>query len=613
MAKVKIFEPSVAWEKGYTSDTAPGIDERLWKWHRNSAPEGVSKYSAISSVSRTIATINTGIWNAFIDYVAALGLKGDASTAAIGKNSTVYMAESTLPDGCRQISTFNTSTRIVEAATVSTTGRYLPYDMSKLSQECGRVLFLAMLPELLKDEEAEEAFKIICYLYVKNDIENETAGNAMSRLSDNIYRRIENGIFQVKVPASGNVKIIPSAKVKTGAYIPDMIIGGEFKIFIENKSSKDPLTKGATIKEAVKMFEGYNAKKIWTPKEQELIKASTARISDDDIVSPEVLKMALYVTKSSKDKKPIRNFFWRGETGFGKSYGCEELAKILNMPLVRITCFPTMETTDFLTKFIPDTDEGMNNFEIGDVEYPSFEEISYDPVTAYKKITGIYDESATSDMCLTAYVNVKVAELQTNEKEESSAPRFKLVKSDYVVGLSRGYIVEIQEPSIIFNSGVLAGLNEFNRPGCIIPLPDGGHVVRDENAIVIYTDNVSYEGCRPINQSVLRRAFLAIDSYQMSKEDIIARVKHMSEFDDDDILEQMYEVWESIRNHCKENSITDGSVSIEELGNWAQAVRILGPARIRETCIDTVVSKATAFIEEQEDIIASCVDKIWLE
>lgn len=619
MAKCKIFEPSVAWHKEYVVDTAPGIDKRLWRWHRNSNPDGMSKYAATGSVARTMATINTGVWNALVDYIAALGLKGDTSAVAIGRNSIVYMAETALPDGSRQIATFNTSTRAVEAATVSATGRYLPYDLSKASQECGRVIFLAMFPELLKDEEAQEAFNIISDLYVKDDIENETAGNAMSKLSDNFYRRIEGGIFDVKIPTSGNVRMIPAAKVKTGAYSPETIIGGTFKIFTQSSPSpSSAFKKGMTVKEAKEMFKNFTAERNWTSKELELIELTTAEVSDDDLVDEEVYEIAEYIVASSKDKNPIRNFISRGETGIGKSYRCKMLAKVLGIPYLVFSCNPDTETHDFLSKFVPCTEDiwdgDENNKHIP--EFPTFEEMAYDPITSYKKLTGIYDESATSQMCFDAYGEIKKIEGIRSVEKTSNAnglPRFKLVQSDYVTALSKGYLIEIQEPSLIVKSGVLGGLNEYNRPGSIIPLPDGKHVVRHKDAIVFYTDNVTYEGCRPLNQAVIRRAFAAFDSYEMQKTEILERVKNMSEFDDDDILEQMYEVWNDIRNFCKDKGITDGSTSIVELANWAQAVRIKGYEKIRKTCIETVVAKATAYQEEREAIIASCVDKMWLK
>lgn len=172
--------------------------------------------------------------------------------------------------------------------------------------------------------------------------------------------------------------------------------------------------------------------------------------------------------------------------------------------------------------------------------------------------------------------------------------------------MSRGWIIEVQEPSVILNSGVLAGLNEYDHVNSVIPMPDGTYRRRDKDAVVIYTDNVTYEGCRQLNQSVIRRNFMAFDLYNMSKKDIISRVVYNTKFNDMKTLNVMYATWKKIQDYCQENAITDGSVSIVELENWALAMRVSGD--LYETCKRTVISKATAFIEEQQDIISSVWD-----
>jgi len=612
MAKNPLFEPFVLKEKEYKSDRAPGIDKRLHPWFESSSPEGRSKYAPESKTISTKARINMGIWNAFVDYLAVLGLKGDSEKVALGKNNHLYMAEIELPDGTRQLATFNTDTKIVEAGNAIPNGsgdwRFVPYDLTKASDECGRVIYLALFPELLKDEEAEETFKVLSDLYIKDDIENATAGNAACRLSDNFFRRIESDVFSVKLTASGNVREVKRAKIKTGAYVPEEIIGGHFKVFATKEDSALPEDKKMTIKEAREFYGKFNESRQWTPKELALKKALEAEVPDEEILTPEAKDMLDYIVGSTGFKNPIRNFMLRGMTGLGKSHICAQIARALDTVLVRVNCNPHMETNDFLSKFVPDT--GAMDYDVFEVvDYPTLDEINYDPVTAYKKLTGIYNEKATPQMAFEAYINAQRAEaVRQVVKTESGMPRFKLVKSDFVLALEKGYVVEIEEPSIILNSGVLGGLNEYNRPGSIVPMPDGTYIVRSDKAIVIYTDNVCYEGCRPINQAVNRRTFEAIDMYTMDKEDVLERVKLMSGFEDDETLELMYQVWDSIQQYCQTNSITSGSCSVVELSNWAEGVRIKGLKKLRDVCLGTVVRKATPIPSEQEDIIAACVD-----
>jgi len=606
MKKHPLWAVPVGWEKDYIADVSPGIDPELYPWHTNKSSDGRSKYATTGSATRLYTRLHMGVFNAVKAYIAALGFKGDKTKVAVGQAGDLYLAELELPDGSRQIAAYNSKTQNIEAATVTLSGRYLDYSLTDKSQECGMILFLALLPLLLQDEEAAEAFRTFSKLYAKDEFTDET-GNAISKLSDNIYRRITLGLFEVKIPPGGNVRFMSQTKIKTGAYAPDAIIGGEFAVFLEKSVST--ITTSISIEEARALYKEFNEGRQWTEEEQMLYAASVARIEDNAPVSKEALRMAKYITASSCHKNPIRNFFWRGETGFGKSYGCEELAAILGMPLLRITCTPEMETSDFLCRYVPDSTSSPKLQAYEHMQQPSLEEIFYDPVTAYKKITGKYWEEVTPEICFNALIEAELAR-KLQEHSSVNTPRFKLVLAEYIKALIKGYIIEVQEVSIISKSGVLAGLNEYNRPGSVITLLDGTQVTRHPNAIVIFTDNVSYEGCRPIHQSVIARNFAAFDSYDMEKPDVIKRIKAMTDVDDDVLLEDMYDIWFTIRQYCKDNQILDGAVSIRELANWVEAVNIMGLAgnELRETCIETVVAKATAIEEEKEQIIAACLD-----
>ena len=143
-----------------------------------------------------------------------------------------------------------------------------------------------------------------------------------------------------------------------------------------------------------------------------------------------------------------------------------------------MTCFPTMETQHFKSDFVPDTAVSNSH------SLPPFAEIANDPETAYYKLTGEEKENATPDMCLTAYAAAV--------NQGGNTPRFRHVESNFIKALANGYICEVQEASRIKDAGVLVGLNEYDRPGSVIPLVDGSDVRRAPDALVVYTDNV---GC----------------------------------------------------------------------------------------------------------------------
>ena len=164
------------------------------------------------------------------------------------------------------------------------------------------------------------------------------------------------------------------------------------------------------------------------------------------------------------------------------------------------------------------------------------------------------------------------------------------------------------EISRIKDAGVQVGLNEYDRPRAIIPLVHGSFKRRHPDAMVVYTDNVGYASCRAIDPSVLRRMSIIIDSYDMPREDVIARVLYNTDFPDSSMLDQMYDVWSAIQEYCQEHDISDGTVSVTELEMWALAVKVDNMSNIKDYCRDCVVAKATSDRQEQEAIMADVVD-----
>ena len=351
-------------------------------------------------------------------------------------------------------------------------------------------------------------------------------------------------------------------------------------------SSKTSTKTHLTMKEAKAEFKGFADKREWSESEKALIPS----FPDDFPVPPEALKIARRYINTKNDIRPQVNFMWRGITSYGKSTGVECIACMLNVPLVRMTCHTNMETQQFLSDFVPDTDSAS-------VSLPDFESIMYDPVGTYELLTGTYDENATADMCLKSYG-------EAFAKQSSQTPRFKHVESNFVKGLSRGYIVEVQECSRIKDSGVLVGLNEYDRPGSVIPLIDGTYSKRDENAMVIYTDNVGYASCRPMDPSVIRRMAFIIDSYEMPKGDVLARVKYNTKVEDNDILEKCYKIWTQLKEFAKEHDISEGDISVTELEMCVQAIKYDGIGSLRDNVKECIISKASSDIDEQGELLA---------
>lgn len=363
---------------------------------------------------------------------------------------------------------------------------------------------------------------------------------------------------------------------------PDILKPLEFRATIRN-------TKGITIREMMEIpkIAAFRKSHNWNAEQRKMIPNWPL----DMIVPPEIVKDILRYIESLETATPFVNFEWKGKTGYGKSTGVEIMAQILDLPLTRITCSSNTDIEKFLYQYVPD---GKGNCAIE--ELPTYEDIMLDPDAAYQRLTGELIEGVAYQTVLEAYGK---AFAQAYNK----TPGYTLVESDYVQALRCGYIVEIQEPSRIRDSGVLPGLNNFDKPGAIIPRPDGSKCVRSPYAIVYMTDNVGYAGCRPMDASVIRRMCTVHTSYVVDKAMAMDRLKTNVPGLTDIQRKRLYNIWEGIVRFCKDNEITEGDISIVELELWGAVVSWEGEADLLESCIDCVISKATNDPDTQEELI----------
>ena len=406
---------------------------------------------------------------------------------------------------------------------------------------------------------------------------------------------------------------------------------------------------------AKQAFSHYSTHRKWTPMEQTLIPS----FPDDMPVMPEVIRFAKRICDTHNDIKPVLNVMWRSSTGYGKSCGSRQLACILNVPYLSITCHPNMEAQDFISTFVPSAADGIE-LDMTTVTLPEQEEDKSDrppffaeavayvktldeetrnelfdaqafvskgmveaPEDLLQSIIGTKRDIYVEDLfCLYMEVRAaflremplrsKVKQLQASVEETPAKekhehkPEFIHVVSSYIKAMNNGYFIEIQEASRIRESGVLVSLNDFERPGSEIPLMNGAKARRHKDAICMTTDNVGYASCRPIDQSYIRRQDMIIDSDDLTKEDLLERVKYNTHCEDQALLEMAYTYWNTVKEYCEQNSITEGSVSPMELERFVQALMYDGLDCLDIDLDDCIISKATSSIEDQKGIRTAC-------
>ena len=392
---------------------------------------------------------------------------------------------------------------------------------------------------------------------------------------------------------AGNIAMLVQRRLESGEFQSAEVIAGNPDLLVPPNVKAAAAAVGAyDVAAAKKEFEDYIRSRQWSPEEEDMIPV----FPDDMPVPEEVTKIARRFVKSREFNVPLNNFCWRGGTGFGKSTGAEILACVLHTPFVRITCSSGTELNDFLSQFVPNPDSDSDSLRSA---LPDFEDIKCDPVGAYEILTGKTDEEVEEETVMKARDEALIA--------RSNASHFKLVVSPYVTALEKGWIVEPSEFGRIRDSATLVGLNNFDKPGSRIPLPTGGFVRRHRDAMVLWTDNVNYNSNRPVDPSFMRRMDFIIDSYELSREKALDRIRRNTGFSDEVLLDEMFQIWEAIRKYCKDRDITDGDISVVELERWVQLVLIEGESMIAETCLEAVVSKATPDPETITEIMDGCV------
>ncbi len=368
--------------------------------------------------------------------------------------------------------------------------------------------------------------------------------------------------------------------------------------FFAAKPGSSPFAGVITLGEVRSEFEQWAKSRKWTKEEEAFI----PEFPDDYPVMPEALTIARRFVASRGFRRPINNVLWRGITAYGKSTGVEMIACMLHTPLLRVTCSSNMEAQDFLSNFIPESgNSGAPDSRSG---YPSFTEMESDPEGAYEKMTGLFRPGIGADEVLSEYVKRKSSE------GRNGSVRYRLVESNFVRALRRGMICEVQEISRIRDAGVLVTLNEYDRAGSVIPLADGRTAVRDRNAMVIYTDNIGYRSCHPVDPSVMRRMDFVKDSYELTDEQVEARVIYNTGFSDGGKLRKMMKVWKSVISYCRMNDITEGEISVNELERWVNILMIEGDTAYEDGCFECIVAKATPVREDQELIKQNIINEL---
>lgn len=558
---------------------------------------------------------------------------GEGAVGQIDTNKSVAEYKSSVGPDAYHLVVFDAASGSALASVYDKNTELIEQYVAHPSQRDGAAIFFALMPFLMSDAEFDETFQEYYDQFIAGYPDMAKATESMAILCDNAYRRIKDDTcpahINITVDKSGNLMRVSQGQLDSGSFVPTSVTAGEFTIFA--KTGPAVIKKAGVVVEHTDFVGKYPLTPGRTLSALEL--SLIPKLPEWYIIPPEVVDICKHAQKTTGRPMQMRNFLLRGPAGTGKTMGAKAIAAGLGLPYMKYTCSANTEIFDFTGMIFPETDAvSTGSLELdrereilksmGGISYanvaklmrlPDLDDMDYDPAGVYQALTGVENLAATVQDCMSVVlekVTEKVQALSKRaENRQSSGQNYTYVETDFVKALKHGYLVEVQEPSTIIQPGVLVGLNSLLEQEGSITLPTGEIIRRHPDTVVIVTTNVSYEGCRQMNQSVVDRMSLVKDIDLPEPEVMVQRVMAVTGCADEYLVSQMVQVVNDMVDYCRKNSITDGACGMRSLIDWVISAEISGDPYLSAKY--TVISKATADEEDREALITTILDPMF--
>lgn len=558
---------------------------------------------------------------------------GEGAVGQIDTNKSVAEYKSSVGPDAYHLVVFDAASGSALASVYDKNTELIEQYVAHPSQRDGAAIFFALMPFLMSDAEFDETFQEYYDQFIAGYPDMAKATESMAILCDNAYRRIKDDTcpahINITVDKSGNLMRVSQGQLDSGSFVPTSVTAGEFTIFA--KTGPAVIKKAGVVVEHTDFVGKYPLTPGRTLSALEL--SLIPKLPEWYIIPPEVVDICKHAQKTTGRPMQMRNFLLRGPAGTGKTMGAKAIAAGLGLPYMKYTCSANTEIFDFTGMIFPETDavstgsseldrereilKSMGGISYANVaklmRFPDLDDMDYDPAGVYQALTGVENLAATVQDCMSVVlekVTEKVQALSKRaENRQSSGQNYTYVETDFVKALKHGYLVEVQEPSTIIQPGVLVGLNSLLEQEGSITLPTGEIIRRHPDTVVIVTTNVSYEGCRSMNQSVVDRMSLVKDIELPEPEVMVQRAMAVTGCADEYLVSQMVQVVNDMADYCRKNSITDGACGMRSLIDWVISAEISGDPYLSAKY--TVISKATADEEDREALITTILDPMF--
>jgi len=291
-----------------------------------------------------------------------------------------------------------------------------------------------------------------------------------------------------------------------------------------------------------------------------------------------------------KGEMKIANILLEGDAGSGKTQLAKALSAEFGLPYVKVTCFADMDKTDVIGAILPvlpaDRTEKLE---------PADREI-WNALSAgdgYRSATtilisalGFTEEQAASKL--------KQLVKKAEENGDEQGVEYRFYPSEIVRAYRNGYLLEIQEPTVIRDAAVLMALNSALELDGSLNLPTEV-VRRHEDFIAVITTNRSYAGTRPLNEALRDRVQHSEKMDLPPRDAMIERAKAKTGYTDERALELLADAILVLDRTARANAIK-GVAGMRSYFYWADAAA--GGASVAESMYPKVIYKMTTDDEE---------------
>lgn len=202
----------------------------------------------------------------------------------------------------------------------------------------------------------------------------------------------------------------------------------------------------------------------------------------------------------NRGEMKITSILLEGDAGSGKTQLAKALSANFGLPYTKVTCFADMDKSDIIGAILP---------VISSERLEKLEPSDQDILKALYESDGF---QSTTEILMNVYgftpehAALKMKELLkfAAENTGSDMVEYRFYPSEIVRAYQKGYLLEIQEPSVIRDAAVLMALNSALELDGSINLPTE-IVQRHPDFIAVITTNRSYAGTRPLNEALRDR------------------------------------------------------------------------------------------------------------